>query len=270
MEDVVTAAADYSKLDQRENNVRIRLNSTAVNVENRDGGVDVTYVQNGKTVRVRSLHCTLACYNNIIPHLAPEIDEPQRQALQYPQKVPLLLINVALRNWQAIADSGIGGFYAPSGVLCNMAMDFPVSLGNYKFTNSPNTPAVLQGWGAPGCGQSGTAKEQLNLGRHEIFNTSFDSYEQQILEELNDVWGANGLDVERDVAGLTINRWPHGYAYEYMDLWDSAKYSRGAGPHVIGRQQIGNITIANSDSEAYAYVNAAIDAAHRAVRELTT
>ena len=67
-----------------------------------------------------------------------------------------------------------------------------------------------------------------------------------------------------------MHRWPHGYAYEYMDLWHSAKYSRGAGPHVIGRQQIGNITIANSDSEAYAYVNAAIDAAHRAVRELTT
>ena len=69
---------------------------------------------------------------------------------------------------------------------------------------------------------------------------------------------------------MTINRWPHGYAYEYMDLFDPQEWRRGAGPHVIGRQQIGNISIANSDSEAYAYVNGAVDAAYRAVRELAT
>jgi spermidine dehydrogenase len=36
---------------------------------------------------------------------------------------------------------------------------------------------------------------------------------------------------------------------------------------VAGRAQIGRISIANSDAEAYAYVNGAIDAADRAVRE---
>ena len=39
------------------------------------------------------------------------------------------------------------------------------------------------------------------------------------------------------------------------------EWEEGQAPHEIGRAQFGRISIANSDSEAYAYVNAAIDAA---------
>ena len=42
-------------------------------------------------------------------------------------------------------------------------------------------------------------------------------------------------------------------------------WEKGRAPHELGRQPIGHISIANSDSEAYAYVHAAIDAAIRAV-----
>ena len=39
-------------------------------------------------------------------------------------------------------------------------------------------------------------------------------------------------------------------------------------PCVIGRQPFGRISIANSDAEAFAYTNAAIDQAYRAVNEV--
>ena len=39
-------------------------------------------------------------------------------------------------------------------------------------------------------------------------------------------------------------------------------------PHVVGRQPWGRITIANADSAAQAFTNAAIDMGHRAVGEL--
>ncbi len=42
----------------------------------------------------------------------------------------------------------------------------------------------------------------------------------------------------------------------------------GEAPHEIGRRQFGHIAIANSDAGASAYVDAAIDQAHRAVQEL--
>jgi len=270
MEDIVLALARYDRLDLPENAVRIRLRATAVRVENRAGGVEVTYVTDGQTVRVAGRHGVLACYNRMVPYLCPEAGEAQKEALAYPEKVPLMLINVALNNWRAIADSGLSGFYAPSGVLCRIGMDFPVSMGGYEFTKSPDSPCVLQGWHVPGCGKPGSGREQFKAGRQEIYQTSFETYERGILAELDSAWGRHGLDVERDIAALTINRWPHGYAYEYMDLWDPLEWSRGAGPHVIGRQQLGNIGIANSDSEQYAYVNGAVDGAYRAVRELTT
>jgi hypothetical protein len=68
-------------------------------------------------------------------------------------------------------------------------------------------------------------------------------------------------------SAITVNRWPHGYAYEYNDYEDPPEYNRYKGPHLAGAAQIGRISIANSDASAYAYVNGAIDAADRAVNE---
>ena len=47
MDDIVLAKFDYDALDRPEQNVRIRLDSTCVHVENRDGYVDLGYVRNG-------------------------------------------------------------------------------------------------------------------------------------------------------------------------------------------------------------------------------
>jgi len=76
-----------------------------------------------------------------------------------------------------------------------------------------------------------------------------------------------GFDAQRDIAAITVNRWPHGYAYEYNELFDPPDWNRASGPHQAGSAQMGRISIANSDASAYAYVNGAIDAADRAVNE---
>ena len=78
------------------------------------------------------------------------------------------------------------------------------------------------------------------------------------------------FDAERDIAAITVNRWPHGYAYEYNDYSDPADWNRYKGPHIAGAAQIGRISIANSDASAYAYINGAIDAAARAIDEQTS
>ena len=96
---------------------------------------------------------------------------------------------------------------------------------------------------------------------------SFDDHEASILGQLEGALSPGGFDAERDLAAITVNRWPHGYAYEYNHLFDPLDYGPANGPHVKGREQIGRISIANSDSSAYAYLNGAIDAADRAVDE---
>jgi len=99
---------------------------------------------------------------------------------------------------------------------------------------------------------------------------SYDNFEKNIYSHLDAMLGPYGFDAEREIAAITLNRWPHGYAYEYEGIGVPAEYGRHNGPHIAGRAQIGRISIANSDSEGYAYVDGAIDAADRAVNEQLT
>ena len=81
------------------------------------------------------------------------------------------------------------------------------------------------------------------------------------------MFGPYGFDSARDIQGITVNRWAHGYAYGYNSLFDP-DVPEAQRPHVIGRKQFGRISIANSDAAATAYTDAAIDMADRAVKEV--
>jgi spermidine dehydrogenase len=85
---------------------------------------------------------------------------------------------------------------------------------------------------------------------------------------LDGLWGPSGLDVANDVLAVMVNRWPHGYARDHIDLEDPA-WNADPPPNVVGRAKFGNIAIANSDAGADAYTHTAIDQAWRAVNELT-
>jgi spermidine dehydrogenase len=271
MPELALGKVDYSRLDRASNDVKMRLNSTAVDVRHTPDQlhVDVTYIRNGKPERVRGKHVVMACYNSIIPHIVPEVSADQREAIEYAQKTPLVYISVAIRNWRAMAELGCNNIYIPKpSLMYSVGLDFPVSLGDYSYTPSPDHPAVLHGTFLPTTPDQGlTQKEQNYLGQKRIFEMSFNDYESQVIRQLDGALGRAGFDVERDIAALTVNRWPHGYAYEYNDLFDPHEYGPENGPHIAGRAQIGRISIANSDSSAYAYVDGAIDAAWRAVNE---
>lgn len=78
---------------------------------------------------------------------------------------------------------------------------------------------------------------------------------------------STGFDAARDIEAIIVNRWAHGYAYEY-DSYSDRDLPKGPRPNEIARAPFGRITIANSDSAARAYTDAAIDEAWRAVNEL--
>lgn len=269
MEDLVTAHADYSLLDSEDCDVRIRLNSTAVGARHSPDGkfVDVTYVNNGEAHRVRAHHVVLACYNNIIPYLCSEMPREQVDAIRYATKIPFVIGNIAICNWRAFAEAGYHSFYTPGDVYFkHMSLDFPVSMGDYHYSKGPDQPIVISAWFSPTTRGLPT-KEQYRAGRRKLLEMTYDDFEQNIYSHLDGMLGPYGFDAEREIAAITLNRWPHGYAYEFEGVGVPAEYDRHNGPHIAGRAQIGRISIANSDSEAYAYVDGAIDAADRAVNE---
>ena len=272
-EDVVTARASYAGLDQPQNAVRIRLNSTAVRVqhvgpESSATQVEVTYSRFGKLYKVRASFAVLACWHMVIPYICAELPEEQKQALHSAAKVPLLYTNVALRDWQAFQKLGAMAIYAPGGYHSYFRLDLPVSIGDYHCSTSPNQPIVIHMVKTP-CRPGLPARDQHRFGRIELFTTDFQTIERKIREQLTRTLRRGGFDPTRDIAAITVNRWPHGYAYEYNSLWDEFWLNGGVTPCEVARRPHGRIAIANADAAAYSYTDAAIDQAYRAVGELT-
>jgi spermidine dehydrogenase len=270
MEDVVTARADYGKLDQSSSPTRIRLSSTGVRARQTGSPdsareVEVAYVQNGKLKSVKGKCCILACYNCMVPYLCPEIPEKQKEALHYCVKEPFIYTHVAIRNWTAFHKLGIRQILSPGSYHTFTMLDFPVSLGTYQFPSQPEEPMVLFMLRTP-CKPGLPRRDQYRMGRFELISTPFSEFERNIREQLNRMLAPAGFDSARDIAAITVNRWAHGYAYEYDSLFDP-HWASDERPCVIGRRQFGQISIANSDAAASAYTNAAIDQAYRAVQE---
>jgi len=270
-EDVVTARLDYSRLDRPQSPVRVRLNATVVRARHVGEAasateVEIAYARDGALHSVRARDCVLACYNMMIPYLCPELPEQQKQALRYAAKIPLVYVSVGLSNWKPFKALGVAQVHAPGSYFSSLSLNQVVDIGDYRSSRSPEEPVLVHMQRAPV--QPGLPeRDQHRAGRFDILNTGFATFERNIRDQLGRILGPGGFDPARDITAITVNRWPHGYAYEYNPLFDP-DWPPGHEPHVIGRARFGRIAIANSDAGAAAYTDSAIDQAYRAVAEL--
>jgi spermidine dehydrogenase len=278
MEDVVLAPFDYSKLDRADSNVRIRLQSTVVRVEH-DGSprsskqVGITYVRGGQANRVWARNCVLACYNQMIPHLCPELPAPQREALETMVKSPILYNNVALRNWQSWKKLGVGALLNPGSYHAVAHLEYPVDFGGQHSPRDPDEPAVVHLVRFPHRSNAGlTPSEQKRVARHELFATPYETIERNIRRQLAGSLSEGGFDPARDIEAITVNRWAHGYINRANPLYDEIYEDREDEryPFVRGRKPFGRIAIANCDAGSSSLLNVAIDQANRAVHELNS
>jgi spermidine dehydrogenase len=270
MDDVVLAPFDYSKLDVDGAPIRLRLNSTAVsvaNTPNKERAVDIGYMRQGSLHRIRAKQCVLAGYNMLIPHIMAELPDAQKQALALSVKMPLVYVNVAIRNWSSFVKLGVHDIYAPHAYFSNTKLDYPVAMGGYRNPRDPSEPMLLHMEHIPLAPNQGlTNVQQFRLGRQELLNTPYQEYEKRIVDQLDRMLGPGGFRSSRDIAAITVNRWPHGYAYSSDSLFDAE--TDGPQPYEIARRRCGNVAIANSDAGWNSYTHEAIDQAWRAVHEL--
>ena len=262
------ARFDYSRLDEAGATVRLRLNSTVINVANHNGGTRITYVNDGRVLRVKAKHSVLACWHAVIPHLCPDLPDEQKEAQKYQVKRPLLVTNVLLRDSKAIDKLDLSGAYCPGRLHGAVWVVKGVDTMGYRHEwDDPGSVPVMF-WGSIAPPDSTVPiKEQHRASRALLLAMTFDDFEREVRTVLAGMLGPAGFDVQDDILAITVNRWPHGYAYGYLDLWDPA-WPEGMAPHEIARQPYGNITIANADAGADAYTQVAIDEARRAVGEL--
>ena len=279
MEDVIAAPFDYKRLDEPDSSVRLRLESTVVDVRHRGDPqtareVEITFVRDGRAQRVRADRSVLACYNMIIPYLCEELPETQKQALSQSLKAPLVYANVLIRNWKAFANLGVRRVRCPSCYFDFIRLNPPIRIGDYHPARSPDEPTIVQMYRSP-LMPGLSAQEQWKAGQMELLTTSFETVERNIRNQLGRILSPGGFDPARDIEAITVNRWPHGYAYgqdpetgEIAYALDEVPPERA--PWVVGRRRFGRIAIANSDAAANAMTEAAIGQAHRAVMDLVS
>lgn len=268
MDDIVLAAFDYSKLDVAGAPVRIRLNSIAVNVANTADGVDIGYVSHGKDMhRVQAKKCILAGYNMMIPFLFPELPDDQKEALRKNVKKPLIYSNVVLGNWQSFMKAGVHDVYSPTSTYARLKLDYPVSLGGYEHPKNPAEPICVHMYCALTTPNQGLdARAQSQIGRQTLLDTPFDKLEAQVRDQLSRLLKGTGFDDGRDIVGLTVNRWPHGYSYD-GNLLDQSE-EEGEAIIELAKRPKGNVAIANSDAGWDPLTQVAMDEAFRAVNDI--
>ena len=269
--DIVTASVDYSRLDRPENAVRIRLNTLCVRARNAGKGVEIAYTASaggGKVYRAQAKDCVLAGWNMMIPYLVPELPDAQKAALHALIKTPLVYTSVALRSWSAFHKLGVRRVESPGCYFSNFSLNAPVNIGAYKSPRTPDEPMLIRMLRTP-ASPGLPERAQHQAGRAELLATPFETFEHNIRAELARILGPGGFDPARDIEGIAVNRWPHGYAPEYNALCDT-DFDADHTPNLVARARFGRIAIANSDSGMAAYTDIAIDQAHRAINELAS
>lgn len=144
--DIVTAKADYAKLDAASANVRLRLNQIVVRARNVPNGVEVAYTHaagGGAVMRMKAKACVLASWNMMIPYLCPELPAVQKAALHRLIKTPLVYTSVALRNWESFKKLGIRSVTAPGGYHSAFHLNQPVNIGRYQSPRDPASPMLI-------------------------------------------------------------------------------------------------------------------------------
>ncbi len=266
MDDIVLASFRYDRLDLRENPVRIRLQSTCVNVKDRKGGAEIAYVRNGEVHRVRAGRAILAGFNSAIPYMMPDLPEEQRNALLRNVKAPLVYTKVVVRNWEPWVKLGVHEISGPMSFHCRIKLDYPVSMGGYKHPRSPSEPMGLHLVHVPNESNAGMeARDMFRIGRMKLLEMTFADFEARIRDELDRMLAPGGFSSARDIAAITVNRWAHGYSYGENSLFDTDDVDEIKDK---AREPHGRVAIANSDAGWSAYAHSAIDQARRAVDEV--
>jgi spermidine dehydrogenase len=288
---------DYSKMDVEASSGRYRLNSTVVRVkpvattkarplfEPDNSETEITYIRDNRLQTVRGKNVVLACMNNIIPYLLPELPQEQKDALFDAVRSPNLVTNVMFRNWRAFEQAGVSSFTFPKMFYARMSLSEQRYFGNYVPSESPDEPIIVSfsGGSSSGIANSRDMVEQLmgeyapefgtpmddqfRMIRYALLETPFEDFERRIRQQASDALSGTDFDPARDILGITVNRWAHGFTVGRNTLFEPGAEHEPS-PTLAARVPFGRITIANADAGGVSTAATAINEAFRAVREL--
>ena len=262
---VINGNIGFGSLDRPDQTVRLRLGATVVDVRHTgtgDGRVLVTYVHGDRAYSVEAEGVVLASGGWMNRYVAADLPDGHRAAYEHFQHAPILVANVALRNWRFMDRLGIAAciYEGDLGFSCNIRR--PMYAGDYRPPFAPDQPAMLTFYitfESPGS----SAADQGMAGRMEMLSTPFAEYERRLRAQMVALFDEGGFDPGADIGGLVLNRWGHAYVAPGPGFF----FARGgapAPPDVI-REPFGRVAIGHSELRGHQNWTGAAAEGRRAV-----
>lgn len=210
-EDILFNPIDFSALDQPGSACKIRLNSTAIDVSHAGPDhVAVSYYQDGKVKRIKAKTVVMSIGGWVARNIVSDMPASMVAAYSQFYHSPILVVNVALRNWRFLDEIGISSGRWFEGFGAFFAIRRPMITGDATAPYDPDKPAVMTFY-VPFNNPGYPMEQQGPIGRAEMLGKSYADYENEILEQMRTMFSAHGFKVERDIAGIVLNRWGHAY-----------------------------------------------------------
>jgi len=267
-EEILYNPIDFAALDRSENAVSIRLNSTVIDVSHAGTAekadyVYVTYHQGGKNRRVKAKTAVVSIGGWVARNIVSDMPKPIEQAYSQFHHSPILVVNVALRNWRFLDELGIGAGRWFEGFGNFFAIRRPMDTGEATQPYDPDKPAVMTFY-VPFNNPGYPINVQGVVGRAELLSKSYAQYEEEIIGQMNEMFSAYGFDAEQDVAGIVLNRWGHAYISPQPGF-HFGKEGKEA-PKEIVRKGYGRIQFGHSELTGYMSHTRALNEGARAAR----
>lgn len=244
-----TSRVNFAALDRAGAPLRIRLNSTAIDVRHEGdpasaGHVLVSYARGGQIRRVRAKSVVMGSGGWVNRNIVSDMPAPLRAAYGEFRYGPVMTANVGLRNWRFFDKLGFASTRWFEGLGWHVGMRRNVTFGKRTTPFTPDDPTILTFYipflepDVPGDMQGAAARARL-------FATSYAEFEHQIRARMTEMFGPAGFDAKRDIAGIVLNRWGHAFVAPGPG-WYLGKDGQ-IPPHEVVRRGHGRIFFAHSE-----------------------
>ena len=252
-EEILFNPIDFAALDRPKNPISIRLNSTAIDVRHAGASddadhVNVAYLQEGKAKKIRTKTVVMSIGGWVARNIVSDMPATIREAYNQFHHAPVLVVNVALRNWRFLDKLGIssGRWFEGSGAFFSVRR--PMVTGKSTQPFDPEKPIVMTihiPFNYPGH----SIKEQGTIGRNALLGKSYRDYEAELIGQMTNMFASAGFRAERDIAGIVLNRWGHAYISPQPGFHFGVNGNEA--PKEVVRQGFGRIQFGHSELTGY-------------------
>ncbi len=270
--EIISNPVDWSVIDEPDRTVRVRLGALVVKVEH-DGTlrsadhVNVTYLKDDKMYKVKARQVVMAGQQHLNKRVVADLPKGHREAMDTFMHAPMMIINVALRNWKFMDKLGVASvrwFDDDLGWFTTLRRQMILD-GEEPMPMEPDKPTVLTMYNSF-CTPGLPIEQQTVVARMKMFGMSYSDIEEKVRAQFTAMFGPGGFDADRDIAGIIVNRQGHAYCATPPGFF-FGKDGKPTASDVI-RQPHGRIVFAHAELLGYQMWEGAVHEGERAAKQL--